>query len=241
MKRILITGASRGIGAAIAKELASPGCALFLHYYTNEEAVLAVGKDCLKQGADDVHYVQADLSMREGASQLLQQVFAPVDIVIHCGGMSLSQLFTDLTDHELDQMMNLYVANPIKITRKLLPHMIREKKGKVIAISSIWGVTGGACEVAYSAAKGGLNSFIKSLAKEVAISNIQVNAVAPGAILTDMMKSYSQVDLNDLCDEIPAGVFGTPEDIAHAVAFLASEKSNYINGQILSINGAWNC
>jgi 3-oxoacyl-[acyl-carrier protein] reductase len=240
MKNILITGASRGIGAAIAKELAAPGCALFLHYYQSKESIIDVSRECEQRGAL-VHIIQADLSQATGAKTLLDALYAQIDIVIHNGGTSRSELFTELTNEALEELINIHLLNPMKITRELLPHMIREKRGKIIAISSIWGLTGAACEVGYSAAKGGLNTFIKSLAKEVAMSNIQINGVAPGAILTDMLSDYSNEDIQSLEMDIPAGTLGQPQDIADAVAFLCSDKSNYINGQILSVNGAWYC
>lgn len=240
METILITGASGGIGSAIARELATPGRSLFLHYHQNEQSVSKVKEDCEKKGAK-VTLIQVDLSKEDGDELLLNQLSTEMNIVIHNAGMSETGLFSDVLNGELHHLMNTHLINPMKITRALLPAMIKNKYGKIIVISSIWGLTGASCEVAYSTAKGGLNSFVKGLAKEVAISNIQVNAVAPGAIATNMLSDYSAEELEQLKGEIPAGTLGKAEDVAFAVAFLCSNKSNYINGQILSVNGAWYC
>ncbi|GAE24323.1 3-oxoacyl-[acyl-carrier protein] reductase [Halalkalibacter wakoensis JCM 9140] len=242
MKTILITGASGGIGTAIARELASPSCSLFLHYYKNEQAILNLAKECKEKGAI-VQFIKADLTQDNGDEQILSQI--PEDIafhtIIHNAGISQFGLFTDVSNREMNQLMNVHLLNPMKITRRLLPNMIKLRHGKIIMISSIWGETGASCEVVYSAAKGGVNSFVKGLAKEVAPSQIQVNAIAPGAIQTEMLSKIDDEHLKEIQEEIPANRLGQPSDIAHAVRFLSSEKSNYINGQILSINGAWYC
>jgi 3-oxoacyl-[acyl-carrier protein] reductase len=239
MKHILITGASGGIGSAIARELASPGCSLFLHYNNNRTSVQKLGSECEQKGAA-VCLVQSDLTSDNGDEQLLEQIPKGLafEIIVHNAGTSQFGLFTDMTNKQLIEMMNIHLMNPMKITRSLLPPMIDKRHGKIIMISSIWGLTGASCEVGYSAAKGGMNSFIKGLAKEVAPSHIQVNGVAPGAIETSMLV---REHVEELKDEIPANRIGTPEDVANAVHFLASDRANYINGQIISINGAWYC
>ncbi|WP_227935995.1 elongation factor P 5-aminopentanone reductase [Alkalihalobacillus deserti] len=239
MKHILITGASGGIGSAIAQELASPSCSLFLHYSQNETAVNKVAYECRQKGAT-VTLVQADLTSENGDEQLLNQLpkYKAFQVIVHNAGTAHFGLFTDVTNRQLSEVMNIHLINPMRITRRLLPNMIEQQQGKIIVISSIWGLTGASCEVIYSTAKGGLNSFVKGLAKEVAPSHIQVNGVAPGAIRTNMLDSE---DLELLKAEIPANVLGTTDDVANAVVFLASDKANYINGQILSVNGAWYC
>lgn len=236
MKTILITGASGGIGSAIAKEFAAPSRSLFLHYHRSQKQAERLAAECEKKGAY-VSLVRADLAADDGDEQLVKQIDrVRFDVIIHNAGTPLYGLFTEMTNEQLTTIMNIHLLNPMKITRALLPKMIEQKRGKIIVISSIWGLTGASCEVAYSAAKGGLNSFVKALAKEVAPSNIQVNAIAPGAIETAMHRDEFTLE-----EEIPAHCLGTPEDVAHAVAFLASEKANYINGQVLSVNGAWYC
>lgn len=239
MKNILITGASGGIGSAIAKELAFPGCSLFLHYFENKKAVEELASLCEQKGAN-VFLVRANLADDHGDEQLLNGLHKlPFHTIVHNAGTSSYGLFTDISNEQLNQLMNIHLLNPMKMTRALLPQMIRERQGKILVVSSIWGLTGASCEVAYSAAKGGLNSFVKGLAKEVAPSNIQVNGVAPGMIQTAMHLNLGEAILSGIEDEIPAGTIGTPQNVADAVAFLSSEKANYINGQILSINGAW--
>ncbi|MFK3938758.1 elongation factor P 5-aminopentanone reductase [Alkalihalobacillus sp. NPDC078783] len=237
-KHILITGATGGVGAATAIALASPEVLLSLHYHSNKKQAEAVRQTCQQLGAE-VYLIQSNLRLENGVSDLSKQLHVPVDTLIYTAGHSLQGLLTDLTDMELMDLMSVHLLSPIKLTRALLPHMVRGKMGKIIMISSIWGVTGASYEVAYSAVKGGLNSFVKALAKEVAPSGIQVNAIAPGAIETSMMAVYEPEEQQLIKDEIPAGRFGKPEEIADAISFLVSDQSNYINGQIIEINGAW--
>ncbi|GAE34668.1 3-oxoacyl-[acyl-carrier protein] reductase [Halalkalibacter akibai JCM 9157] len=207
MKNILITGASGGIGSAIARELASPSCSLFLHYSTSLEKIKNAAKECREKGAT-VHVIQADLTKEAGDEQLLRAIPSDIsfDIIVHNAGVSHFGLFTDMTNQEIKDIMNIHLLNPMKITRSLLPNMISKQHGKIIVISSIWGLTGASCEVTYSAAKGGLNSFVKGLAKELAPSQIQVNGVAPGAINTNMLNEDFLIDLTE---EIPANRIGT--------------------------------
>ncbi|MEK4565251.1 SDR family oxidoreductase [Alkalihalobacillus sp. FSL R5-0424] len=237
-KHILITGATGGIGAAIAVALASPDVLLSIHYHSNKDKAEDVRQRCEQRGSD-VYFVQSDLRSSVSVDKLVEQLVMPVDVLVNTAGHSLQGLVTDLTDPELMDVMTVHLLSPIKLTRALLPHMISRKAGKILLISSIWGVTGASYEVAYSSAKGGLNSFVKALAKEVAPSGIQVNAVAPGAIETNMMSGYEPEELQQIKDDIPAGRLGKPDEIADAVSFLVSDQSNYINGQIIEINGAW--
>ncbi|KGA98536.1 3-ketoacyl-ACP reductase [Alkalihalobacillus alcalophilus ATCC 27647 = CGMCC 1.3604] len=239
-EQVLLTGASGGIGQAIAKSLATPRRTLFLHYYRNEKAIHLLKEQCEALGAEVV-LVKANLCEHNGASELLRQITGQVDAVIHNAGIDSIQLFSDTSDDELTKIMNIHLHNPIKITRTLLPAMIRERSGQIVFISSIWGLTGASCEVIYSAAKGGVNSFVKALAKEVALSNIQVNAIAPGAIATEMLDRYEDEEKKALIEEIPAGRLGQPEEVAELVSFLLSKKTSYMNGQIISVNGAWYC
>jgi 3-oxoacyl-[acyl-carrier protein] reductase len=146
---------------------------------------------------------------------------------------------TDIKDAEIRQMVQLQITSPYMLSKELIPEMVRKKSGSIIVISSIWGEIGASCEVLYSMVKGGQNTFVKALAKELAPSGIRVNAIAPGAVATDMLQAFSEEDLADLKDEIPLGRIGKPEEIGEAVLFLSSNRASYITGQVLSVNGGW--
>jgi 3-oxoacyl-[acyl-carrier protein] reductase len=144
-----------------------------------------------------------------------------------------------MKNEEIQQMVQLQITSPYMISKELIPSMVSRKKGNIVVISSIWGEIGASCEVLYSMVKGGQNTFVKALAKELAPSGIRVNAIAPGAVATDMLQSFSEEDLADLEEEIPLGRIGKPEEIADAVLFLSSNHASYITGQVLSVNGGW--
>ncbi|WP_449540077.1 elongation factor P 5-aminopentanone reductase [Ferdinandcohnia sp. Marseille-Q9671] len=239
-KYALITGASGGIGSAIARELATCGYSLYLHYNENESAVKALAKELVSQGVD-IHLVKADLSQSHGVEEAMSQLEHPIDTVIHNSGKSIFGLMTDFDQQTVDQMVQLHISTPYLLTKALLPNMITKKSGNIIVISSIWGLTGASCEVLYSMVKGGQLSFVKALAKEVALSGIRVNAVAPGAINTNMLQKFTEDDLKGISEEIPLGRIGEPKEVADVVSFLLSNKSSYITGQVLSVNGGWYC
>lgn len=234
-KWALITGASGGIGQAIAIALANEGYNLYLHYRQNEQAVKTLADRFQVQSK----CIQADLSLPDGYLELSGQLENEVDVLILNAGFSHVGLITDISDDEVEKMVQLHITSPFLIAKRLLPAMIRKKEGKIIVISSIWGSVGASCEVLYSMVKGGQNTFVKALAKEVAPSGINVNGIAPGTIDTKMLDYFSDEDKQAILDEIPMGRFGKPEEIGHTVIFLISEKASYINGEILNINGAW--
>ncbi|WP_216827928.1 elongation factor P 5-aminopentanone reductase [Alkalihalobacterium elongatum] len=236
----LITGASGDIGAAIAEKMAARGFSLYLHYFTNEKSIENVANRCRTLGVE-VHIVRADLSQQGSANILVEQLSRPIDVIIHNSGSSYFGLLTDMNDEEIEKSIQLHLTSPIQLTKALLPKMISKQAGSVVVISSIWGLTGASCEVVYSAVKGGLNSFVKALAKELGPTKVRVNGVAPGAIKTKMLAQFDQEELGQLEDDIPMGRLGTPTEVANAVSFLISDEATYINGQILSVNGAWYC
>lgn len=241
-KWALITGASGGIGRAIAAALAADGYSLYLHYHKNKTAAEALRTTLTaRHPGQTFHAVPADLSRSDGVDRLLSHLDHGVYALVHNSGTSHIGLVQDVPRATVQDFLQLHLASPFLLTQRLLPEMIRRRSGKIIFITSIWGVTGAATEALYSMVKGGQNGFVKALAKEVAPSGIAVNAVAPGAIDTPMLSDLDGESLEILKQEIPAGRLGRPEEVAALVRFLASPESDYINGQIISINGAWHC
>jgi 3-oxoacyl-[acyl-carrier protein] reductase len=238
MKYALITGASGGIGTSIARQLAADGYGLLLHYNRRREPIEMLEKELT---TTHVVPIQADLATADGVNVLLSQINRPVDVIVYNSGSSYYGLITDMSDELVQSMVQLHVTSPILLTKKLLPEMISKKRGNIVIVSSIWGLTGAACEVVYSMVKGGQNAFVKALAKELAPSGIRVNAVAPGAIDTDMLSIFSKEDLQAIADDIPIGRLGTAVEVAKTVSFLISDAASYITGQIISVNGGWYC
>lgn len=238
---VLITGGSRGIGAAIAERFASVGMRIVIHYMQAHEAANEVARRCLELGCD-VMTISADLRDREQLQRMHDKLeaegFLP-DIVVNNAGASYYGLFTDVTEEEWDECMAINLKGTFMTTQLFVPAMIRQKYGRIINVSSVWGITGASCEVMYSAAKGGINAFTKALAKELAPSGVTVNAVAPGAVDTDMLKHLAHDEREALEEEIPVGRLGSPEEIASLVYFLALPESSYITGQVISPNGGW--
>ncbi|MBO1510344.1 elongation factor P 5-aminopentanone reductase [Metabacillus bambusae] len=237
-KYALITGASGGIGTAIAKKLIKDGYHLFVHYHQNEQAI----QELVQSNAQYKRMIlpiQADLTKQTGVQDLINQMEKPIDLLVLNSGMSFYGLITDMNDDDIEQMINLHITSPFRLTQKLIPAMVSKREGNIIVISSIWGIVGASCEVLYSMVKGGQNSFVKALAKELAPSQIRVNAIAPGAINTQMLSNFTEEELNDLKDEIPIGRLGQPDEIAQTVSFLASTKASYITGQVISVDGGW--
>ncbi|WAA10777.1 elongation factor P 5-aminopentanone reductase [Fervidibacillus albus] len=240
-KFILITGASGEIGRSIASNLANQGYSLYLHYYENKDSIERLIKNFQQQDfANNQEFIpiQADLTTEIGVKKLCQETFQLYGIV-HNSGISLSKLLTEMDDGEINRLIALHLTSPIKITKKLLPKMVRNRKGNIVFVSSIWGQTGASCETVYSAVKGGQISFAKALSKEVARNGIRVNVVAPGAIDTKMLSHLTDAEKMQLMEEIPIGTLGSPKDVAEAVAFLFSEKTSYITGHVLNVNGGW--
>ena len=232
MKKALITGASRGIGAACARALAEDGYQVYVNFHQSEAAA--------KKLADELGgiAVQADVS-DPAAVEKMFHITGPIDLLVCNAGIAFSGLFSDITPEIWRKIFAVNVDGVYNCCRCALPHMIHEKAGNIITMSSIWGVTGASCETAYSAAKAAVIGFTKALAKEVAPSGIRVNCIAPGVIDTDMNSALSAEDMAALREETPLGYIGAPADVANAVRFLASEKSGFITGQVLGVNGGF--
>ena len=241
MKRtIIVTGASRGIGAAIVKMLAKEDYNIVLNYNKSEEIAKKMQEEFTKQGKN-VEIFKADVSKREEVKKLIEftiNKFEKIDVLINNAGISQTRLFTDITDEDWNNMLNVNLNSVFYMTQEVLPYMIHEKEGCIINISSIWGITGAACETHYSVAKAGVDAMTKSLAKELGPSNIRVNSIAPGIIDTDMNKYLLDEELANIEEEIPLGKIGSPETIAKCVKWLIED--DYTTGQIIGINGVWN-
>ncbi|MFC4077902.1 elongation factor P 5-aminopentanone reductase [Salinithrix halophila] len=239
----LISGGSRGIGAAIARKLAAAGASVAVNYQHCSEKAQAVKEACSALGVQSRIY-QADIRSREEVSKMAERVFRELgepSILIHSAGVAgESLLFQDVTDDEYDRLMDTHVRGAYLLVQAVLPAMIRRRFGRIVLVSSIWGESGGAGEVVYSAAKGALNGMTRALAKELAPSGITVNAVAPGAILTDMLTDQlSEKERSKLAEQIPSGRLGETDEVASLTAYLCQREASYLTGQVLHINGGW--
>jgi len=234
MKTVLITGASGGIGSAIARIFVENGYRVALNYLKSEDAARALEQELGK----NTFAVQADVSDSSQVKIMfssIQKRYGGVDVLINNAGISEFSLFTDLTDEQWRRMFAVHVDGSFYCCREALPHMISQKSGAIINISSIWGITGGSCEVHYSAAKAAVIGLTKALAKEVGPSGITVNCIAPGLIDTKMNRELSDEDIASLLDETPLQKLGTPLDVAKTALFLA--RSEFMTGQVVSPNG----
>ena len=242
MKRVaLVTGASRGIGAAVARQLAADGADVALQYYAASEAAERVAESCRSRGVEGVA-LQADLRSRTAVAELKERLdglgWTP-NVVVHCAGLAHYGLLDDTEEDVWDDLMSVNLKGAYELARHFGPAMRWARWGRYVVLSSIWGESGAAGEAVYAATKGGLNALAKSLAREWAPAGVTVNAVSPGAIDTDMLDSLDSEDKRALCEEIPAGRLGTPEEVAQLVRYLSSEEAGYVTGQILGLNGGW--
>ena len=237
---VLITGASRGIGAACARRFARDGWKVAVHYYKSETEALALAEELRAAGAEAVP-VRGDLSDPAQAARAVegaQAALGHLDALVCNAGVALPvQLLTDTTDDQWRRVMGTDLDGVFFTLRAAIPGMVSRKRGAIVTVSSMWGVTGGSCEAPYSAAKAGVIGLTKALAKELGPSGIRVNCVAPGAIETDMTAFLTPEDRAALADEAPLGRMGTPEEVAEAVRFLAGEEARFITGQVLRVDG----
>ena len=236
-KVVVVTGSSRGIGANIVKTLAKKGYRVILNYNKSENYAQNVLKELI-----NVDIFKADVSKKAEAVSLINfaiEKYGKIDVLINNAGISQSKLFTDLTDEDWNNIINSNLNSAFFCSREAAKNMIHNKSGLIINISSIWGITGASCEVAYSTSKAALNGFTKALAKELGPSNIRVNAIAPGIINTDMNNYLSNEELESIKEEIPLERIGETIDISKCVEWLIED--NYTTGQIISINGGWVC
>lgn len=240
-KAAIVTGGSGGIGSAVCKALAEQGWLTAVFYNSDEKGASAVVDEITskKYTAKAFQCDISDINSIRNAVEAVRKEYGEIGLLVNNSGIADIGLFTDMSDERLTRMINVDLLGAMRITKEVIPDMIRSHEGAVINISSVWGECGASCEVAYSAAKAGLIGFTKALAKECAPSNVRVNCISCGLIDTKMNACFSQDELNEVVDDIPSGRMGTPEDIANGVLFLSDEKSSYIQGQILRIDGGW--
>lgn len=239
-KTAVVTGASGGIGEAVCYALARDGYDIILHYNKNIDKAQQTVNTLKHVYGVEAECVHCDLGL-QGAGKLLGERIKEktdrVDLLVNNAGLSLVGVFQCLEADAVARLMNVNLNNAMGLTAELLPLMIREQSGNIINISSVWGVTGGSCEVHYSASKAGLIGFTKALAKEVGASGIRVNCVAPGFIETEMNSCFDEEAVKAVVEETPLCRTGKAEDVAELVAFLAGDKASFITGQVIGIDG----
>lgn len=238
-KVAFVTGGAKGIGSAIVKRFIKDGYKVAFTYNNSENKaqtlVNELGENCKAYKLDITNSNAVNTVVND-----IEKTFGEIFLLVNNAGIAEQTLFTDISDDTWHKMIETNLSGAFYCSRAVLKYMINRKCGKIINISSIWGETGGSCEVHYSASKAGLIGMTKALAKEVGLSGITVNCVSPGVILTDMTSHFDEATMNELKEETPLNKIGTPEDVAGAVSFLASKDADFITGQDLAVNGGMN-
>ncbi len=238
-KTAIVTGASRGIGKAIAYAL-SKNFNIVVNYNKNKEKADEVCKTIMQNGGNALSF-RADVSKSDEARALCDfavEKFGAIDVVVNNAGIAQQKVFCDITDEDFENIMRTNVGSVFNVSKAAMPELIRKKQGKIINISSVWGICGASCEVHYSTSKAAVIGFTKALAKELAPSNITVNCVAPGVVDTDMCV-FDDETKKEIEQEILMGKIASPYEIANTVEYLASDKANYITGQVINVSGGF--
>ncbi len=241
MKTVLITGASGGIGSACAKRYAEAGYAVMLHYHQNEQSAKVLCQE-LNEAGFTAAVFGADLRDRAQAEMLVHktlETFGSLDVLVNNAGIALYKMFCDTTPEDWENILSVNLMGMVHVTQATLPQMVHNKKGHIVNLSSIWGLVGASCEVAYSTTKAAIIGLTKSLAKELGPAGILVNCVAPGVIDTEMNAMLDEETKQWLTEETPLQKIGTPADVAETVFFLGSEKNGFTTGQVISPNGGF--
>ncbi len=241
MKTVVITGAAKGIGLGIAELLIKEGYNVIINYNKSEKKAKEIEEILLKQNYNNFRIYKADITSRDQIKNLFDftiKEFKSIDVLINNAGIDQIKQFIDITDRDWNNIINTNLNSIFYTCQEVLKYMLSKKKGLIINISSIWGITGGSCEVHYSVSKAGVDGLTKSLAKELGPSNIRVNSIAPGMINTDMNKNLVDEEVKEIINNIPLERIGEVIDIAKCVKWLIED--NYTTGQVIQINGGWN-
>lgn len=240
-KTVLITGASRGIGRAAAAAFAGAGYDIAVNYLNSEEAALSLCAELERHSVRALPF-RADVSDKAEVNSMVSDIeksLGSVGVLVNNAGIAEQALFSDISEEMWDRMFAVNVKGVYNCAQAVLPSMIHEKQGRIVNVSSMWGISGASCEVHYSASKAALIGFTKALAKEVGPSGITVNCIAPGVIATEMNGKLSPETMAELRENTPLNRIGVPEDIAEAILFLASDRAAFITGQTLSVDGGF--
>ena len=240
---VLVTGGAGGIGSAICRVFAQNGFDVIINYHNGKQRAELLCEEIKNEYGTNTRAVYCDVSDASSVREMFDEIDSSnekVDVLINNAGVAQQKLFTDITDSEWKNMRGVNLDGTFYCCREALKrYMLPVHRGAILNISSMWGQTGASCEVHYSAAKAGVIGLTKALAKEVGLSGVRVNCIAPGVVMTDMMKGFDEQTLNELKEETPLNRLGTPEDIAEAALFLCGDKADFITGQILGVNGGF--
>ena len=232
--KVLITGGSRGIGEACVRAFCKRGDRVAFFYHTSHERAQALAE---QTGATAICADVSNAEQATAATQKAIQMLGGIDVLVNNAGIAQSKLFTDITNEDWRKMIDTNLSGAFYTSREASRAMVAQHFGRIINIGSMWGKTGASCEVHYSVTKAGIDGMTKSLAKELGQSNIRVNSIAPGIILTDMCSDYTEEEIKDIKEQIPLGKFGETIDIARCVKWLIEDE--YTTGQVISPNGGW--
>ncbi|MBQ3150066.1 MAG: SDR family oxidoreductase [Clostridia bacterium] len=238
---VLITGASGGIGKAVARLFAQKGYNVAIGYNRGKDSAEALCRELCDSGYSAKAFC-ADVSDSSAVREMFKRIneaFGGVDVLVNNAGIAQQKLFTDITDEDFDRMFSVNVKGVFNCCREAIPYMVNRKNGRIINVSSVWGISGASCEVHYSASKAAVIGLTKALAKELGPSGICVNCVAPGVIDTPMNSCFDSDTMTSLKEETPLMKIGTPDDVAKAVMFFASEDSSFVTGQVLCTDGGF--
>ncbi len=240
-KTILVTGGARGIGRGIVHKFAQNNYNIIINYNSSQDLALDLEKSLKEQGVNALA-IKADVADRNQVNQMISQAkakFGKIDVLVNNAGIADMNLITDIREEVWDRMFDVNVKGMFNCTQAIVKDMISQKNGRIINISSVWGLVGASMECHYSATKGAVISFSKALAKELGPSGITVNTVAPGAVATDMLAPLGEDVFKQVCEETPLGCIGTVDQIAETVFFLAEKSGSFITGQLISPNGGF--